>query len=178
MKQPQPPCHFLEARGDGESTVSLAGQEAPSVATTPVDPVTPARTGTAPRLGATSIKQRVCSRRTSAFSRGIWWWERCRCASGTRGGRAWPQHKMKAGPIAVVGACKVFSLSSSSTFPLLFPLSGVSQSLECTRNKGGGQWCVRVLKVESITVKYSICPLWPSFISMQMAFSCDVYLHI
>ncbi|KAI1238257.1 hypothetical protein IHE44_0012975 [Lamprotornis superbus] len=37
VKQPQPPSHFLEASGDAESTVSLAGQEAPSVAMTPVD---------------------------------------------------------------------------------------------------------------------------------------------
>lgn len=60
MKQPQPPSHFLEARrGDGESTVSLAGQEAPSVAMAPVDTVTPVRTGTARTLRATSIKQRA-----------------------------------------------------------------------------------------------------------------------
>lgn len=157
------------------SAVSLAGQEAPSVATTPVDTVTPARTGAAPRLGATSIKQR--SRHTSAFSRGIWW-GRCRCASSTRGGRAWPQYKMKAGLIAAAGACELFSLSASSIFPLFFPLCGVSQSLECIRNKGGGQWCVRVLNVESVTVKYIICPMWPSFISVQVAFSCDVSLHI
>lgn len=89
------------------------------------------------------------------------WWERCRCASSTRGGRAWPYYKMKAGQIAGVSACKMFSLSSASTFPLFFPLcgclgepnqhSGVSQSLECTRNKGGdcgvlGYWKWRVLQ--------------------------------
>lgn len=59
MKQPQPPSHFLEASSDSESRVWLAGQEAPSVAMTPGDTVTQARTGTAPRLGATSIKQRA-----------------------------------------------------------------------------------------------------------------------
>lgn len=57
MRQPQPPSHFLEASGDDESAVSLAGQEAPSVAMTPVDAVTQVRARTAPRLGATSIKQ-------------------------------------------------------------------------------------------------------------------------
>lgn len=59
MKQPQPPSHFLEASGSAESTVSLAGQEAPSVAMTPADTVTRARTGTARRPGAASIKQRA-----------------------------------------------------------------------------------------------------------------------
>lgn len=85
---------------------------------------------------------------------------------------------MKEGPIAVVGACKMFSLSSSSTFPLFFLLCGVSQSLEGTRNKGGGGWCVKILKVDSVTLKYSVCPLSPSFISVQIAFSCDVSLRI
>lgn len=79
MRQPQPPSHFLEASGDDESAVSLAGQEAPSVAMTPVDTVTQVRTQTAPRLGATSIKQ--CALATSSFNQASG--GRCRCASST-----------------------------------------------------------------------------------------------